>query len=642
MKPVREKWSSNESASALICALSTIAILSIVGAGVLMNCTTRYNATSTQVKGWKEALLAAESGGEMGFKVLRANVADPSAAFGSAAGWASPAPSPLPSGTSWSLGYDPASPVTFGPESRYRARVTVDRFQLLPGSTTVGYYRIRSIGTAQLTGLKRVGMDNRLNVITKGDNLLRKIDFNFQHFKAAYGDGDALPSAAATAANGKDILAVSNPGKPEVSRRIEMVAVPIMPVEGAVKTAGRLRASGATFDSYDGRSGYKGPNPASPYDVDARDADMVCGSSDFDATYIYGDIATNGGAARTNQASGVVDNNVVTILPPATSGIAPIPDLGGVTLETAGIQSASVITPPTRRNSSGTLQTTFWYRYSQVDDLTINPLTAPNGTPIDTYVNIHVTGDVRGLTINKGVTARLYFTGNMDGKARDYQNLNADGSLVQWDYFYTSAANRTAATGFTAADVGKVAFQEGNTYWRLTNHSPATWAAQSVANASDAVCTPITPSWAYNDAAARTSAAGLANTDVGKLGYQRDTQSYYRLAGTSPVTWVPAEPYTASPLVSRAGHSWFYGITPADNSVRTIDIAPPGDSNSFYGGIYAPGHDFTTRGNPDFYGCFVVKSFYTNGNNSFHFDKQLAAGTDPLDYRLASYIEDIR
>ncbi|MDQ6908005.1 MAG: hypothetical protein M3176_14375, partial [Chloroflexota bacterium] len=203
-----------------------------------MNATARYNASSTQVKGWKEALVAAEAGGDMAFDVLRRNVASPQEAFSAARGWTSPAPAPITSTDSWSLGYDDASPVTFGSDARLRARVTIDRFQLVPGSATVGYYRIRSTGTAQVTGLKRVGMDNRTNILTKGDNLLRKIDFNFQHFKTTYGYGDALPQATPNATNGKAIApaAVTNTAKPEVSRRVEMVAVPVMPIEGAVRT----------------------------------------------------------------------------------------------------------------------------------------------------------------------------------------------------------------------------------------------------------------------------------------------------------------------------------------------------------------------------------------------------------------------
>src|SRR6266516_3669872 len=45
----------NEDGSAIICAMGTILILSIIGANVLMNCTTRYNVTSKQVSAWRNA-----------------------------------------------------------------------------------------------------------------------------------------------------------------------------------------------------------------------------------------------------------------------------------------------------------------------------------------------------------------------------------------------------------------------------------------------------------------------------------------------------------------------------------------------------------------------------------------------------------
>ena len=98
-----------------------------------------------------------------------------------------------------------------------------------------------------------------------------------------------------------------------------------------------------------------------------------------------------------------------------------------------------------------------------------------------------LSGNVRGLEVRKGVTANIYFTGDMSGQADEYPNLNADGSLPAWDYFYTTSANRTAATGFTASDVGKLAYQEGSpgSYWRLTSHSPVTWASVAVSNAAE-------------------------------------------------------------------------------------------------------------------------------------------------------------
>ncbi len=61
----------NERGSTLIVALSTILILSVIGGQVLMNCTTRYNAASNHVRAWKEALHAAEAGGDIGYAECR-------------------------------------------------------------------------------------------------------------------------------------------------------------------------------------------------------------------------------------------------------------------------------------------------------------------------------------------------------------------------------------------------------------------------------------------------------------------------------------------------------------------------------------------------------------------------------------------
>ena len=565
---VKSNGIGNDAGSTLLVALSAIVVLSLAGAAVLMNSTTRYNSTTSQVTGWKDALYAAEAGGDLAFAEIRKTISDSSNAFASANGWSSPAPSPMPGTNSWSRGV--STPLTFGAKGNLSAKVTVDKFAELPGSNpAISYYRIRSVGTAQLAGLKRVGMDNRMDVITTGDNLLRKIDFNFDHFISTYGHGDALASAPATAANGKVAVPVADPKKPQISRRIELIAIPIMPIEGAVKTAGRLRTT--TFDSYNSANGpYPGtPNPPPPYDADAHDADAVCGNSEFAVTaggYIWGDVTTNGGAATTNKVSGVVDNTVAVSLPKATPGVAPIPVMpgmtGGPTSVDLGNASGSIRPSPTPFPNShdlkGQYPTEFWYTASAVNGLTVNPVTATvNGvanTPIETIVNIYVTGDVRGIVVNKGVTANLYFRGNVDGAARDFANHNIDGPDTGSNKVYVRNYKQTSGT------------------------------------------------------------------------YLLD----------------PDTPYSVTPLVSRAGRLWFYGLSPSDGTSRSIDIGPPGSSDSVYAGFYAPSHDFTTRGNPDFYGVFLVKSFYTNGNNQFHFDKQLLNGTKPIDYRIASFIEDIR
>ncbi len=89
-----------------------------------------------------------------------------------------------------------------------------------------------------------------------------------------------------------------------------------------------------------------------------------------------------------------------------------------------------------------------------------------------------------------------------------------------------------------------------------------------------------------------------------------------------------------------AGNLQFYGISPTDPAVtQSIDIASPGNFSATF---YAPSADFHINGNPDVTGAIVCKTFYENGNASWHFDRALAAEGEPIDYRIASYVEDMR
>src|SRR5437899_11299596 len=93
-----KKCLQKQSGSKMIYALLTILILSLIAANVLVNSTTRYNVSSTQVKGWKEALYTAEAGGDVAFAEVRKLVTSGSfSAQFVAAGWsvsASPTPGP--------------------------------------------------------------------------------------------------------------------------------------------------------------------------------------------------------------------------------------------------------------------------------------------------------------------------------------------------------------------------------------------------------------------------------------------------------------------------------------------------------------------------------------------------------------------
>jgi Tfp pilus assembly protein PilX len=68
---MKYQTTSLEQGNVLICALCTILIISLIGANVLQNCTTRFNVASSQVRSWKEALFAAEAGGEIGYAEIR-------------------------------------------------------------------------------------------------------------------------------------------------------------------------------------------------------------------------------------------------------------------------------------------------------------------------------------------------------------------------------------------------------------------------------------------------------------------------------------------------------------------------------------------------------------------------------------------
>src|SRR3954468_1846744 len=70
-----------EQGNVLLCVVCTILIVSIIGGNILLNCVTRFNAASGQVRGWKESIYAAEAGGDLAYAEIRKTVSDPTHAF---------------------------------------------------------------------------------------------------------------------------------------------------------------------------------------------------------------------------------------------------------------------------------------------------------------------------------------------------------------------------------------------------------------------------------------------------------------------------------------------------------------------------------------------------------------------------------
>src|SRR5256885_3834570 len=93
---------SFERGNVLLCVLCTILVVSVIGGNVLLNCMTRYNAASSQVRGWKESLDAAETGGDIALAQGRQTNLHPTPAF---------------SARTYPGGAYTNSPVAYGPES---------------------------------------------------------------------------------------------------------------------------------------------------------------------------------------------------------------------------------------------------------------------------------------------------------------------------------------------------------------------------------------------------------------------------------------------------------------------------------------------------------------------------------------------
>ncbi len=139
MRIAKEKL---EQGTVLLCVLCTILVVTLIGANVLFNSVTRFNTSSSQVRGWKESLYAAEAGGDIAYAEIRKTILDPTHAF---------------SGWTYSGGIYSNAPITFGSDN-LTTSAAVDLFYY--DSSGNPWYRIRANGTAPVLGLKRVTMDD--------------------------------------------------------------------------------------------------------------------------------------------------------------------------------------------------------------------------------------------------------------------------------------------------------------------------------------------------------------------------------------------------------------------------------------------------------------------------------------------------
>jgi hypothetical protein len=239
----------------------------------------------------------------------------------------------------------------------------------------------------------------------------------------------------------------------------------------------------------------------------------------------------------------------------------------------------------------------------------MDPTGLPAGGNVEAMVHILVDGDVSGsITVGQGVFAKIYFYGNVSGKSDSYDNKNVDGPGANNTYLPPSGTTATLTNGltaitstnanFAASDVGKIIRGVG---------IPSGTTIASVTNATTATL---------------SNAASVQVNGVKDISLSARTSSWTMTTNTSA-----------------ADHFWMIGE--GTGASQTINLGS-GKPQTVYVVWYAPNYAFTVNGNPDFVGAFVVKSMTGNGNNTLHFDKALLTAGTPSDYRIASYIEDVR
>ncbi len=408
-----------EAGNTLLVALGMLAILSAVGANLLLSTTSRYHYTQKAV-GWTEALNAAEAGADDAFANCRRMITNTGA-------W-----------TSWKkYNAGTSSWVTVTNSSDANAELAAGRkiiYDLPSGShlLTSGegtndlwyhvevdspasfvvsgnrWYRIRSTGYAALPGMARAeneGFDGSSNHNQK----LRKIDLRIDHFIKRYG-------------NHLHVAGTSVAVSPQATRRLEVIVRPKTPFGMAmVATAPTgVAVNAPLIDSFD--SSDLVHYPGGLYNSSSRDPSAGVGTNavvyvtspiaTFSAK-LYGDLKTNGGSVKKgNNITGSITNNVTIDVPPVTTPTWAV--------------TASSAAPKTL--TAGTTASPSYATYSSINGITVTlPLGQTTGV-----ANLYITGDVKGgITVAAGVTLKIWFAGNFSMKSRDIDNLNFKAANLQ-------------------------------------------------------------------------------------------------------------------------------------------------------------------------------------------------------------------
>ena len=394
---------AHQSGSTLAMALITIAILAFAAASVFYYITNR-SQTSANAGSWQEALVVAESGTDMAMSALNASVKNPGTA------WTAWTPSDA---TTFPKTYTGVLPAHAG-EGNNKMYVSLKIDNTIKDGSGQVWYRIRSSGSTEVPGPKRVGYaPSQLSASGKKShgNFLRKIAYK----------NDATGG----------VLHL-----PQTTRTVEMIAQPVsarvfskaLVVQKSITLAGS--SSTDSFDSTDPSKSTNGQYDPSKRQMHGDVASNSSGNiSDLGNNDVYGNASSNAGVLQnTKNVHGTVYNNYSTTVAPVaeptfayyTPGPGTISNLAAPLTLLAGTQAA-----PTN------------YKVSAIDlsgsskQLIIAPVVAGQ----ESYVNIWVTGDITMggsgfIQQMPGVHVTVYVNGNVNITGSSFDNENGRAAYL--------------------------------------------------------------------------------------------------------------------------------------------------------------------------------------------------------------------
>ncbi len=380
-----------DNGSALAWTVIIITLLSMGAVEVLRLVTVKFQ-NALQTATWQEALVAGESGIDLAITELRKSLYPaPNHAWET---WNTP---PGDGVTSYTLTTVENAGFAGTPMT---VQIYVDAPAALIDPTNAWqYYRIRTVGTMPITGPART-TDN------KQDNRLRKLSLRWERFT-----------------NG--ILQPHSVSAPQVSRRIEAIVRPVSSFDQAIMSVDTLDLTDQNIvvDSYDSRYPTKSTNGL--YDVTKRQqhGNVATDGSLIDAgnAHIYGDVSTNAGTV-----SGAAN---ITGTERTDFYQEPIP-VGAPSWPSINPSPATVTGSTTIAASAVRDSITSRYMLNAISlsgNQTLTIAGAPDGS--QTYIQLYVTGDISvtgqgQITIAPGVSATIYFAGNVDVSGKGILNSN--------------------------------------------------------------------------------------------------------------------------------------------------------------------------------------------------------------------------